>query len=79
MPDKQNYPIKSTVPFKLKDKNDRWKIVFDLKEQFGFLPEKIVIAKLKGKNNTLVMGAFLTPEEIKKNQVKEVIKAKPIK
>lgn len=51
--------LRSTVPFKLKDKEGRdWK-AFDLKAQFGFLPETILVSKLHGKNNIIVLSAVL--------------------
>ena len=48
----------STVPFKLKDKNDRgWK-AFHLKSQFGFVPEIVVVSKVNGKNNIMILHAI---------------------
>lgn len=59
--------VKSTPPFKLKDKTPRrrWQAI-NLKKQFGFIPEVIIIEKVWGRNNALIVRAVLTPEEIKK-------------
>lgn len=57
--DKPRVELKSTVPFKLKDKNDRgWK-AFNLKSQFGFIPETVVISKVMGRNNEIIFSAVL--------------------
>lgn len=76
---KQKTKLRSTVPFKLKDKNDRnWK-AFNLKMQFGFLPETIVISKLHGNNNVIVLSAVLTQEELDKLEKIEQSKVIAIK
>jgi hypothetical protein len=55
--------VTSTLPFKLKDKNERnWK-AFNLKTQFGFIPETIVISKLHGMNNVIVLSAVIPPKK----------------
>ena len=53
--------IISTVPFKLKDKIGKSSKVFDLKTQFGFIPEKIVISKVPQKHR-IILSAILTDE-----------------
>jgi hypothetical protein len=54
--------LRSTVPFKLKDKNERnWK-AFNLKTQFGFIPEVIIISKFPRKNNIIILSAVVPPE-----------------
>ncbi len=77
-----NIKLRSTVPFKLKDKTDRnWKAV-NLLSQFGFLPETILISKPHGMNNTVILSAVLTKEELEKERLleksKEIVKAKKI-
>lgn len=57
-----------TPPFKLKDKPP--KRVFqgiNLKKQFGFVPEIIVIEKLPKSNNVLIVRAVMTEEVMKKH------------
>lgn len=63
--------VKTTPPFKLKDKQGRnWQGI-NLLKQFGFLPETIIVEKLPGVTNGLIVRAVLTPEEIaKEDQVK---------
>jgi len=58
--------FKSTPYFKLKDKQKRNFQVINLAKQFGFAPEVIIIEKLAGHNNALVVRAVLTSEEMDK-------------
>lgn len=58
--------VKTTPPFKLKDRRGRSFQVINLQKQFGFLPETIVVEKIPGSNNGLIVRAILTPDEIKK-------------
>jgi len=51
--------FRSTPPFKLKDKNNRGFQVINLKNQFGFTPEVIVIEKVPGQTNLLVVRAIV--------------------
>lgn len=66
---KKQDKLRSLPPFKLKDKNDRNHQVIHLKSQFGFIPDFIIISKLHGMNNVVVISAVLTPEELKKNKL----------
>lgn len=59
---KPDIKIRSTIPFKLKDKIGREYKIFDLKSQFGFVPEKIIIGKIRG-SQRIVLSAILTDEE----------------
>ena len=54
--------IRSTIPFKLKDKPGREYKIFNLKTQFGFIPEQIIIGKVKG-SSRMVLSAVLTDNE----------------
>lgn len=58
--------FRSTIPFKLKDKPKRQFQAIHLKKQFGFLPEVIVVEKLKRYNNVFIVRAVLTKEEMEK-------------
>lgn len=50
----------STISFKLKDKPGRdWK-AFNLVSQFGFVPENVIVSKVRSKNNTFVFSAVKT-------------------
>ena len=53
----QNNPVTFTPAFKLKDKNGRDSLIINLKEQFSFIPEVIIIEKVKGGNNVMRLGA----------------------
>jgi len=58
--------VKNTPEFKLKDRPARQFQVINFLKQFGFVPEVIIIEKIRGSNNKLIVRAVLTPEEIKK-------------
>jgi len=64
--------VRNTPPFKLKDRPNRQFQILNLKKQFGFLPEIIVIEKLPRENNRIFVRAVLTDEEIKKQKALEV-------
>ena len=64
--------LQSTIPIKLKDKPNRDYVRFNLIKSFGFTPEEMIVEKVRGKNNTIVVHALLTDKmlkkEIKKNE-----------
>jgi len=73
MQEKPDIRVRSTVPFKLKNKTDRDWRAFNLESTFGFLPETIIISKPRGMNNVIVLSAVLqngrwvdTKEEMEK-------------
>lgn len=67
--------VRTSPAFKLKDKQGRFYVLLDLKRDFGFIPEKIIIEKMPNYNNTFVVRAILTEDEIKKeNEVKKNLK-----
>lgn len=51
---------------KLKDKAGRGGVVFNLKKDFGFIPDRMIVQKVHGQSNTIVVSAVLTPEMLKK-------------
>lgn len=63
--DKSGIKLRSSLPFKLRDRNDRNIKIFDMKMEFGFVPEAVVISKLHGHNNTIILSAVLPKEEQK--------------
>lgn len=58
--------VKNTAPFKLKDTQNRQYMVIPFKEVFKFIPETIIVEKVRGSNNTIFVRAVLTEDEIKK-------------
>ena len=60
--------VRNTPPFKLKDREGRNLQVINLKKQFGFLPEVIVVEKIPRENNVLFVRAVLTDDELKKKK-----------
>lgn len=63
--------VKSTPPFKLKDQKlrRRWQAI-NLKKQFGFVPETIIIEKVHGRNNVIIVRAIMTKEAIKEEKIR---------
>ena len=73
-PNKQpDIRVKSTPPFKLKDQNirRRWQAI-NLKKQFGFVPETIIVEKVHGRNNVLIVRAVMTEEALKEERIKKM-------
>lgn len=66
--EKPTIQLRSTPPFKLKDKVGRSYQFINLKRQFGFTPEVIIIEKVQNHTNVIIVRAILTEEEIKKSQ-----------
>jgi hypothetical protein len=54
---------RNTPIFKLKDKQGRRFQAIHLVKQFGFVPEVIIVEKVHGMNNGLIVRAILTKEE----------------
>jgi len=76
MPNKKpDIRIRSTIPFKLRDRKDKNYKAFNLFTQFGFLPETIIISKQQS-GFRLVLSAVLTKEEMEKED-KIIKKIKP--
>ena len=50
--------VLSTPAFKLKDGIDNNHQFIDLKAQFGFVPDVILIEKIRGRNNVMVVSAL---------------------
>jgi hypothetical protein len=63
---KDEIRVKNTPPFKLKDKLGRNFQAINLKKQFGFLPEVIILEKIPGEHDTIFVRAVLTKDEVKK-------------
>ena len=70
--------VRTTPKFKLKDKPGRQYVKLNFMNVFGFKPEMIIIEKIKGSNNTMIVRAVLTPEEIvlEDKQIKNLEAAK---
>lgn len=58
-------PVRQYPKFKFKDRPNRNRIIIDFKKSLGFLPERIILDKVMGENNAIVLSAILTDEEIK--------------
>ena len=64
--------IKATPFFKLhKDQGKHYQGI-NLRKQFGFIPENIIIERLPSRNNVYRVCAVLTEEEIKKEEALSV-------
>lgn len=73
MEQKQTPKFKSTPYFRLKDKEKKNFQAINLKKQFGFLPEVIIIEKLPGKRTILCIRAIM-PESLKELKLEEAKK-----
>lgn len=51
--------VQQTKPIKLKDTPGRGGLEFRLREVFGFRPETIVITKVMGRNNVIIVSAVV--------------------
>ena len=65
----------NSPPFKLKDKAGRQFQAMNLKKQFGFIPEVIIVEKVAGHTNAFFVRAVLT-EEKKKLEDKRINNSK---
>jgi len=76
----KDYDVVSTPLFKLKDrpKNRRYQVI-DLKKQFRTKPDVIIVEKLQGKNNLLIVRAFVKKSETQKIIVPRQAQDKPKK
>lgn len=60
-------PVMQFRPPKLKDMpRERSRVRIDCKEQFGFLPEVIIIDKEYGKNNRIIISAVVPSSKLKR-------------
>lgn len=58
-------PVKQTPAIKLKDKAGRGGIMLTFAKDFGFTPETIIIQKVHGQNNTIIVSAVYPDEVLK--------------
>lgn len=74
-----DYDIVSTPEFKLKDHPSARQIqMIDLRYMFGGIPDLIAIQKVPGKNNKIMVKAFV-PKKAKKLSEKELLKRAGLK
>ena len=64
--------VKSTPFFKLNKKLGKHLQAIDLRKQFGFVPERIIIERLTSRNNVVRIIAVLPDKEIKKEKALSV-------
>lgn len=64
--EEQGLRVKSTPFFKLKKNQGKHYVGINMRKQFGFLPENIIVERSTGRNNVIRVIAVLTEEEIKK-------------
>lgn len=69
MKKEEGISVRNTPVFKLKDKPRRQFQVINLVETFGFVPEVIIIEKIKDHTNTFIVRAILTEKEIEKESI----------
>jgi len=59
--------VRSTPPIKFKDRPRRSAFRLNLLDTFGFVPEDIIISKVRGESNKMVISAVVLPKEAVKN------------
>ena len=60
--------VKTSKVFKLKDRPGRNYQGVHLVKTFGFVPEIVIVEKVRGRNNALMVRAVLTKEELEKEK-----------
>lgn len=60
--------VRPTPPIKFKDKIGRQYVTINLKSLFGFQPEVIIVSKVAGQHDTMIVSAVLTEAEMKKEE-----------
>ena len=65
--------LRSSPPIKLKDRPNRDRIVLKLMDIWKFRPETMIINKVHGKNNTIIISAIV-PEEVLKSEAEQAKK-----
>lgn len=60
-----NDPVRSTGEIKFKDTPNRFVKVFNFKRDLGFIPEEIIVQKVRGANNKFIFHFPLTGEALK--------------
>jgi|TARA_Y100000034_G_scaffold19875_2_gene22609 hypothetical protein len=72
--------VKNTNAFKLKDKFGKNYRPINFIKEFGFLPETIIIEKVHGRSNCMIVRAVLTQTELDKEErmKKAIVKNKII-
>lgn len=60
----------STGQIKLKDKSGRGGIKINLQETFKFYPDEIVVQKVQGRNNVIIISAIV-PERVLLKEAKK--------
>ena len=78
--EKQNkepmFRVKQLRPPKLKDVPEhRSRVVMNLRDQFGFMPEIMIIDKVKGSSGRIIISAVLPKEMADKIEAEEKEKA----
>jgi hypothetical protein len=66
--DSQYYDIKRSIDIKLKDKLGRNFVKIDFMKSFGFVPETIIIEKVKGQHDKIFVMCLLTKEQKEKEE-----------
>ena len=80
MDEKKELQIRSMQPVKFKDKPTRGGIKINLKGTFGFVPEEMLVQKVHGQSNTIIVSAII-PEKVLKAEkaAKKNATSKPTK
>lgn len=59
-------PVVTTRVIKLRDRGDRYFVIIDFMTVFGFIPDRLIVTKVLGRNNEVQFSAVLPQKEDKK-------------
>jgi hypothetical protein len=65
-------PVKQLAPIKMKDKAGRNRLVLNMKDVFGFIPEILIIDKIIGGQNTIQIAAVIPEGNNEKKRKKGI-------
>lgn len=72
MKDNKAVKVKTTPWFKLHKEEGKNIQGINLRKQFGFIPDVIVVERMKNRNNVICVHAILSEEQIKKEKAMKV-------
>lgn len=64
-PENKGIRVINTPKIKLKDKPKRQFVVINMMRTFGLIPDAIILEKVIGENNTIIVRAVLNEAQIK--------------
>ena len=63
-PENKGLRVLNTPKIKFKDKVGRQFVVINMKRTFGLIPDAVILEKVIGENNTMILRAVLNEKQI---------------